>query len=469
MGDLVSAGDTEAATASYTSGRAYAELDAAIDAAQAIEQESFDEAAGAAADAARLLDEINLLSAAGIVLLALLGLFQRLREYPHEPHDGRGRPALAVLAALATGATAVAGCSGGSSASCPPSEIPDHDENTLVIEGDAWSGYAPFRDGAARRDRVHRPLRRAGLPGRAGGRPDSRPSRHRRDDARPVPAPAPRGHVGGGHRPELGADALALGTANHPELDSIDDLPALVAQFAEDGDKPVLAYTGNSPSEMLLNELANTTDELRLADFELVSVDQSATAFEMLEADEAQLAVIWEPDTSAARAGRHTVALSSADVPDAIVDVIVASDRLIERDPAAVQAVVAAYYSTMDDLLARPAALEQFYATDGGLDAETARTLIAGIELYGSNDANVFMNDVFPLDKPQIQQSIDAIGSVLALIHPDIPLDQAKVDGVMSASSADRGKSSRSDRRCERHGQPCGHLARRSPFVDQRS
>jgi hypothetical protein len=81
MGDLVTAGDTEAATVSYTSGRAHAELEAAIDAAQATEQESFDEAAGAAADAARFLDEINLLSAAGIVLLALLGLFQRLREY----------------------------------------------------------------------------------------------------------------------------------------------------------------------------------------------------------------------------------------------------------------------------------------------------------------------------------------------------------------------------------------------------
>ena len=76
--------------------------------------------------------------------------------------------------------------------------------------------------------------------------------------------------------------------------------------------------------------------------------------------------------------------------------------------------------------------MEQFYATDGGLDAETARTLIAGIKLYGSSDANVFMNDeVFPLDKPQIQQSIDAIGSVLALVHPDIPLDQAKVDGQL--------------------------------------
>ena len=60
-----------------------------------------------------------------------------------------------------------------------------------------------------------------------------------------------------------------------------------------------------SPSEMLLNELANTTDELRLSDFELVSTDQSATAYQMLEDDEAQLSILWEPDVSAAGDG-HT-------------------------------------------------------------------------------------------------------------------------------------------------------------------
>ena len=58
-------------------------------------------------------------------------------------------------------------------------------------------------------------------------------------------------------------------------------------------------------------------------------------------------------------------------------------------------------------------------------------TLIAGIKLYGTGDADTFLNDeIFPLDKPQILQSIDSIGSVLALVHPDIPLDQAEVDGI---------------------------------------
>jgi hypothetical protein len=36
---------------------------------------------------------------------------------------------------------------------------------------------------------------------------------------------------------------------------------------------------------------------------------------------------------------------------------------------------------------------------------------------------------VFPLDKPQVEQSVDSIGSVLTLVHPDISLENAKVDG----------------------------------------
>jgi ABC-type nitrate/sulfonate/bicarbonate transport system substrate-binding protein len=241
---------------------------------------------------------------------------------------------------------------------------------------------------------------------------------------------SPEGTVVGVIDQSRGADALALGTVHHPELDSSDDIPALVEQYAEDGDKPVLAYTGTSPSEMLLNELANTTEALRPSDFELVSVDQSATAFEMLQEDEAQLAIVWEPDTSAARAAGYTITLSSADVPDSIVDVIVASDRLIERDPAAVQAVVSSFYSAMDGYLAQPEELERFYAEDGGLEPEDAGSLIAGIQLYGTADADAYMNDdVFPLDKPRVEQSVESIGSVLALVHPDIDLDRAQVDG----------------------------------------
>jgi hypothetical protein len=81
MRRLVNTDEPEAAVDEYTNGQAYIDLDAAITAAQAIEQGTFDEAADAAEDAAAPLDVLNLLAAAGILLLAQLGLFQRLREY----------------------------------------------------------------------------------------------------------------------------------------------------------------------------------------------------------------------------------------------------------------------------------------------------------------------------------------------------------------------------------------------------
>jgi hypothetical protein len=81
MRDLVTRGGLDAATARYIDGQAYSDLSDAIISAQRIEQEAFDDAAGAAANAAAPLDDINLVSAPAIILLALLGLFQRLREY----------------------------------------------------------------------------------------------------------------------------------------------------------------------------------------------------------------------------------------------------------------------------------------------------------------------------------------------------------------------------------------------------
>jgi hypothetical protein len=330
-------------------------------------------------------------------------------------------------------ALVTASCSSGSgaAAACSASDIPDHGDDTLVVEGDAWSGYAPFRDETLLEGTeyshvyVDQPCQDVRMQDVTTGRADIAVT-----SLDQYLLNSPEGTVVAVIDQSQGADALVLGTQARPYFNSVDDISALVREFDERGDTPVLAYTGNSPSEMLLNELANTSDELRLADFDLVSVDQSATAFDMLRRDEAQLAITWEPDTTAARGAGFAIGLDSGDVPDSIVDVVVASDELIERDPAAVQAMVSAYYRRMDYLLARPSELTIFYADDGGLDALAARSLLAGIRLYGTGDADAFMNaDVFPLDTPQVEQSVGSIGSTLALVNPDISLDRAQIDG----------------------------------------
>jgi hypothetical protein len=337
---------------------------------------------------------------------------------------------------LLVGVVLLAGCStstnSGSSSGCKTTAPSTHDAKTIVIEGDPWSGYAAFRDGrlldgtgfvAKYVEQLCQDVRAADL---SAARADfvvttlDQYLLHR-----------PDGVVVGAIDQSQGADALALNTIQFPYLKSIDDVPQLVKQFRlAGGKKPVLAYTGNSPSEMLLNELANTSEQLRLTDFSLVSVDQSATAYQMLQENRAQLAIIWAPDTSAARSKGYTIALSSKDVPDSIVDVIVASNKLVKRDQNAVQAVVKAFYSKMDDLIAHSSALAQFIATDGNIDVASAQSVLDGIKLYGTRDADAFMNErIFPLDLPQMEQSVKAISAVLALNHSGIDPKAASIDG----------------------------------------
>jgi OmpA-OmpF porin, OOP family len=341
---------------------------------------------------------------------------------------------IAKFATLCVGVTLLVGCSGGgksSTAGCKPADISSHDARTIIVEGDPWSGYAPFRnerllEGTAYTSRyveqLCQDLRAVDV---TTGRADIEVT-----TLDQVVLNRPEATVVGVIDQSEGADALALNTVDLPYLKSVDNVPQLIEAFRKKGKKPVLAYTGSSPSEMLLNELANTSEELHLGDFRLVSVDQSATAYKMLRDHRAELAVIWEPDTSAARAAGYTIALSSKDVPDSIVDVIVVSNKLIKRDPAAVQAVVRSFYTAMDHYLAHPDEFEQLIATDGKLETAAAKSVIAGIRLYGSRDAGVFMNDkVFPLDQPRVEQSVKAIASVLALSHPSVDVNGASIDG----------------------------------------
>jgi OOP family OmpA-OmpF porin len=340
-----------------------------------------------------------------------------------------GGRSIRIAVVLVLGLAACVGAS--ADADCEAARVPAHSADTIVIEGDPWSGYAPFRDPDLLDDTGYTALyveqlcQQARFADLTSGRADIAVTTLDQYVLNEADAT-----LVGVIDQSLGADALALDTVRYPFLESIDDLPELIDVFNRRGDRPVLAYTGSSPSEMLLNELANTFEELNPADFELVSVDQSAAAYEMLQDGDAQLAVVWEPDTSSAREEGYTIVLSSADVPDSIVDVIVASDVLIERDPDWVQAVIESFYTRMDELLEDPRQLVDLVATDGGLDQQAARQVIEGIKLYGTEDADEFMNDpVFPLDQPQVQQSVDAIASLLALVEEDIRPERATVDG----------------------------------------
>lgn len=81
MRQLVAAGEVARAASIYRNGEAFTELTDVIAQAQSNDQATFDGHAGKAADATAHVDRVTLIAAAGILLLILLGLYQRLREY----------------------------------------------------------------------------------------------------------------------------------------------------------------------------------------------------------------------------------------------------------------------------------------------------------------------------------------------------------------------------------------------------
>jgi ABC-type nitrate/sulfonate/bicarbonate transport system substrate-binding protein len=342
--------------------------------------------------------------------------------------------------ALAVVAVVAMGCSGTPrSASGPPAcaETGSRSAAGIIVEGDPWSGYAPFRSDKlltgklTYQEQLDQAVRACDLTMDRADIEVTTIGQFLRN--------RPQGAIVGVIDQSQGADALVLDTRHNPRLTSVDWIPTLVADLAAQGRRPVLAYTGGSPSEELLHELANTYDNFKPGQFELVSVAQSADALQMLRDGAAQAAIVWEPDTTAALKEGNVVAYSSKDVPNSIVDVIVASRAAIEDRPADVQAVVDAYYRFMDTMLADPEALTRFVAEDAKLDPAQARPIIAGIKLYGSKDADAFLNrNVFPLDEPQARQSIKAIGSLLALGDPTLVLDDRMVDGSFVAYTARR-------------------------------
>jgi hypothetical protein len=354
------------------------------------------------------------------------------------PRDRCGRlrwlaVVVAVTALVAAGCDDTAGTAGPQA--CGPAVADNMSQR--FVEGDPWSGYAAFRDdgllpGKLRYvEQIDQAARACDL---TTGRADfivttiGQYLRHK-----------PDGVIVGVIDQSQGADALVLNSRLHPWLTSADWLPRLVAEYAshqQGSKKPVLAYTGSSPSEELLTELASSVETIRPGQFELVSVDQSATALGMLERNQAQAAVLWEPDTSAARAAGYTVAHSSKDVPDAIVDVIVARRPLVARDPRAVAEFVEAYYAFIEGRQSSRAVLQDFIARDGHLDARQAESVVAGITLYTTAQADEYLNkDLFPLDEPQIRQSIRAIASLQALTDPSVTVRDDMVDGRFVAEA----------------------------------
>ncbi|MCU0538223.1 MAG: hypothetical protein MUD14_30420, partial [Hydrococcus sp. Prado102] len=209
----------------------------------------------------------------------------------------------------------------------------------------------------------------------------------------------------------VGADAIVLNTKRYPGLKSLPDLVQLVEQARSQGQQLEIAFPENTPSEYLLLLLSAKFEGFKLSDFHVKKVADVADDWKLLQDPNQNIAVtvLREPDVTHARQQGYTAVLSSEDVPDEIVDVIVASNRALESQPEQIAKLLEAYYRRVDADLRDASQLKNQIAEDAKLSPADAVLLMQGIEFYSATEARHW------LKSGKLEKRIGATAAVLTL------------------------------------------------------
>ena len=239
----------------------------------------------------------------------------------------------------------------------------------------------------------------------------------------------PKGKIVGLLDRTVGADAVVLNTQRYPELKSLLDLSALVKKAKGEGKTLGISYAAGTPSEYLATVLDAQFDAFDLSDFELKPTDDASEAWALMQNPTADvaIAVLWEPYVTQAQQKGYKVVLSSGDVPNAIVDVIVASDKLIKSNPAAISRFLESYYRRIDANARDATQLQTQVAEDGNLSVSDAATIINGIDFFTAIETQNWMSTGL------LAKRIDAVAAVLALANR---LDAARLKEISADASS---------------------------------
>jgi outer membrane protein OmpA-like peptidoglycan-associated protein len=282
------------------------------------------------------------------------------------------------------------------------------EKNSITLLGDSFSGYSTFRNSEFRKA-----LSELGIDLKYEEEFDQnkRAERLNQNNADIYVTTLdqfllqkPQGKIVGLVDRTVGADAIVLNTKKYPFLKSVQSLEKL-----EKGKK--IVYAGDTPSEYLSMVLDTNFEVFDRSKLVSKPVVDASDAWKLLQAKNADVAVavLWEPYVSKARSTGYTVALSSRDAPTAIVDVIVASDRLIASNPQIVSDFLELYYRHIDRLHREPDLLNTQIATDGNLSVAEAQSVVNGIDFLTSVEVRQWMSD------GTLTKRLGATAAVLAL------------------------------------------------------
>lgn len=247
----------------------------------------------------------------------------------------------------------------------------------------------------------------------------------------------PKGKIVGLIDRTVGADAVVLNTRQFPQLKSLINLSQLVKQGQSK--QYAIVYAGDTPSEYLALVLDTKFDAFNLSDFRVIKVEDASQAWKLMQdtKENVAIAVLWEPFVSQARKQGHTVVLSSKDAPNTIVDVLVASDKVIQSQPEQISAFLAAYYRRIESGISNTSQLQDQIAKDGDLSASDSDTVLKGINFFTALEAQSWMQ------QETLNERITATAAVLVLAGnlTQVPNDPTQLyDPQFVSQAADNTK-----------------------------
>lgn len=254
----------------------------------------------------------------------------------------------------------------------------------------------------------------------------------------------PQGKIVGLIDRSTGADAVVLNTKKYPKLKSLLDLSQLVKQEMAEGRQLGIVFAGDTRSEYLALLLDTKFDAFNLANFQIIHVADAREAWKLLQdpSQNVAIAVLWEPLVAKARKAGYTVVLSSQDAPKAIIDVIVASDDLIQSRPETLSQFLQAYYRRVDRHVLNSSQLQAaevgLTAAEGRLTATEAAAALQGIKFFTAVEAREW------LQSGTLEQRIDSTAAVLVLAGRlnQVPQNRAELFDAAAIASAARNTQS---------------------------
>ncbi|NQY32361.1 MAG: OmpA family protein [Coraliomargarita sp.] len=148
-----------------------------------------------------------------------------------------------------------------------------------------------------------------------------------------------------------------------------------------------IAYTPDSPSEHFLKAISadfGMQDQLTKNRSNKRPVTGSQDALKALKKGDADIAVLWEPELSKAKADtKLNYLIGSESTPGLIVDVLVASTETLNDHPEKAEAILEAYFQQLIDYRKDRAAFIKALADDAGTQKNVAEQIAQGIAWKG--------------------------------------------------------------------------------------